>query len=103
MMHHPVSKLLAASTLALAVSLSLSGCDNAASKSDKTSSVDEILLIAPEDLTTVHSNAFASGPSITGTIQPEIDAKVLQMRPDQAIELGQKGRNLVLQQGQFLA
>jgi membrane fusion protein (multidrug efflux system) len=29
------------------------------------------LLISPEDLLTVHSNALASGPSITGSVQPE--------------------------------
>ena len=29
------------------------------------------LLIAPEDLHTVHSNALAAGPSITGSVQPE--------------------------------
>lgn len=29
------------------------------------------LLISPEDLHTVHNNALASGPSITGSVQPE--------------------------------
>jgi membrane fusion protein (multidrug efflux system) len=71
MLRHSISTLLVASTLAVAVSLTLSGCNNAASKSDKASTTAEILLIAPEDLTTVRSNAFASGPSISGTIQPE--------------------------------
>jgi len=71
MTRHPVSKLLAASALTLAISLSLSGCNNATSKADKNAAAAEVLLIAPEDLTTLHTNAFASGPSITGTIQPE--------------------------------
>ena len=71
MTRHPVSKLLAVSTLTLAISLSLAGCNNASSKADKTSAVAEVLLIAPEDLTTLHTNPFASGPSITGAIQPE--------------------------------
>jgi len=71
MLRHSISTLLVASTLSIAVSMTLSGCNNAASKSEKASTGTEILLIAPEDLTTVHSNAFASGPAISGTIQPE--------------------------------
>lgn len=48
----------------------LSGCNNNAPKSDETAAT-EILQIAPEDLITIHTDAFASGPSITGSIQPE--------------------------------
>ena len=71
MLRHSISTLLVASTLAIAVSLTLTGCKNASSKSEKTSATAEILLIAPEDITTIRSNAFASGPAISGTIQPE--------------------------------
>lgn len=71
MLRHTLSTLLVASTLALAVSITLTGCNNASSKADKTAVSTEILLIAPEDITTIHSNSFASGPSITGAIQPE--------------------------------
>lgn len=73
MLRHPVSRLLTTSTLALAVTatlLSLSGCHNADSKSAKNGATD-VLLIAPEDITTVHTSSFASGPVITGAIQPE--------------------------------
>jgi len=71
MLRHPISPLLIASALAVALSLALGGCNNASSKSDKSSDTAGILLIAPEDVSTLHTNAFASGPSITGTIQPE--------------------------------
>ena len=74
MLRQPISPLLVACTLAIAVSLTLSGCNNAASKSDKTATSADVLLIAPEDTTTIHSNAFASGPTITGAIQPEKNA-----------------------------
>ena len=36
-----------------------------------TSTAQRPLLISPEDLLTVRSNALASGPSITGSVQPE--------------------------------
>jgi RND family efflux transporter MFP subunit len=61
--------------IALAVATSLVACgkppgaaEGAAKGEDKKSTR---LLIAPEDLLTVHSNALASGPVITGSIQPE--------------------------------
>lgn len=71
MLRHFLSPLLLVPTLAVAVSVSLSGCDNASPKSEKSAHATETLLIAPEDISILHSNAFASGPSITGTIQPE--------------------------------
>ncbi|MET3121543.1 membrane fusion protein (multidrug efflux system) [Oxalobacteraceae bacterium GrIS 2.11] len=71
MLRQPISTLLLASTIAFALSVSLSACNNAASKADKNATATETLQIAPEDLTKLHSNAFASGPSITGAIQPE--------------------------------
>jgi len=71
MTQHIYYKLFLASALAAAVSFTLSGCGNASSKADKSADNVEILLIASEDLTTLHSSAFASGPSITGTLQPE--------------------------------
>ena len=71
MLRHTFPKLLVASTLAMAVSLALTGCNNATSKSDKSSAAADVLLVAPEDITTIHSNQFASGPTITGAIQPE--------------------------------
>jgi len=71
MLRHPLSKLLVASTLAMAVSMTLTGCNSASSKSEKNAASADILLIAPEDVATIHSNQFASGPSITGAIQPE--------------------------------
>ena len=60
--------------IALAVATSLVACgkppgaDGAAKGEEKKTTK---LLIAPEDLLTVHSDALASGPVITGSIQPE--------------------------------
>ena len=71
MLRPRISTCLMATTLAIAVSCALTGCNNAASKADKTAEATEALLITPEDLATVHSNALTSGPSITGAIQPE--------------------------------
>ncbi|PRC94946.1 efflux RND transporter periplasmic adaptor subunit [Solimicrobium silvestre] len=70
MLPYSRSTLFVSTTLAIAAFACLSGCNNASSKSDKAT-VADILLIAPEDLTTIHTNAFASGPSITGSVQPE--------------------------------
>jgi len=71
MLRQPVTKLLVTSTLALSVAMTLGGCNNATSRADRSAAGPETLLIAPEDVTTLHSNAFTSGPSISGTIQPE--------------------------------
>jgi membrane fusion protein, multidrug efflux system len=61
----------------LATSLTaLSGCGNvggtgAAAANASTPAAKPALLISPEDVLTVRSNALASGPSITGSVQPE--------------------------------
>jgi membrane fusion protein, multidrug efflux system len=61
--------------IALAVATSLVACgkppgaDEGAAKGEDKKTTR--LLIAPEDLLTIHSNALASGPVITGSIQPE--------------------------------
>lgn len=47
----------------------LNGCHKAPPSNNATST--ETLRIAPEDITTIHANAHASGPIITGSIQPE--------------------------------
>lgn len=51
------------------VALGLSGCNKAVEKTDKTTGLT--LLVAAEDVYIVRSNALASGPSITGSVQPE--------------------------------
>ncbi len=71
MSQSPKFKLQATAILAAAALLTaLTGCHNASSTADKTAKAD-VLMVAPEDVLTVHTNAFASGPSITGSIQPE--------------------------------
>jgi membrane fusion protein (multidrug efflux system) len=53
------------------VAATLVACGKASEKSDKGAAATSALLISPEDLVTVRSNALASGPSITGSVQPE--------------------------------
>ena len=59
--------------LALVIASTLAACGKGPDKSDKSANAaaDKPLLISPEDLYTVRNNALASGPSITGSVQPE--------------------------------
>ncbi|MEP7155478.1 MAG: efflux RND transporter periplasmic adaptor subunit [Betaproteobacteria bacterium] len=63
----PVFAILVASTLA--------ACNQAPGKTEKDAAAakdkERPLLISAEDLHTVRSNALASGPTITGSVQPE--------------------------------
>lgn len=52
-------------------SASASASASGASASAKSAAAAPALLIAPEDMLTVESNGLASGPVITGSIQPE--------------------------------
>ena len=51
--------------------LTLAACGKAPAAIDKNAASARPLLISPEDLFTVRNNALASGPTITGTVQPE--------------------------------
>ena len=56
----------------LALLVSLSACQKSSDKDDAANAAaSEALLIAPEDLIEVRNNTLASGPSITGSVQPE--------------------------------
>ena len=59
--------------LVVMVAATLVACSKGSEKSDKGAGAASAspLLISPEDLLTVRSNALASGPSITGSVQPE--------------------------------
>lgn len=59
--------------LVVMVAATLVACSKSSEKSDKGAGAASAspLLISPEDLLTVRSNALASGPSITGSVQPE--------------------------------
>ncbi|MBI3285474.1 MAG: efflux transporter periplasmic adaptor subunit, partial [Burkholderiales bacterium] len=65
--------------LSIVLAFSLSACNKggkapdsaSASASAAAAANDKPLLITAEDLTTVQSNALASGPVITGSVQPE--------------------------------
>jgi len=49
----------------------LAGCGKGPGAGSPASGAQSPLLIAPEDLFTVRSNALSTGPSITGSVQPE--------------------------------
>ena len=59
--------------LFLVLALALAACNRGpdAGKKDAKAANSAPLLIAPEDVHTVRSSALASGPAITGSIQPE--------------------------------
>jgi RND family efflux transporter MFP subunit len=59
--------------IVVALVTSLTACDKFPGKGDKKDSADAPpkLSIAPEDLITIKTSALASGPVITGSIQPE--------------------------------
>ncbi|MGH8262314.1 MAG: biotin/lipoyl-binding protein, partial [Steroidobacteraceae bacterium] len=49
----------------------LAGCGKGPAADKAASQAEKSLLIAAEDLYTVQSNALTTGPSITGSVQPE--------------------------------
>jgi membrane fusion protein (multidrug efflux system) len=51
--------------------VSFAGCGKGASGNTPAKEAQAKMLISPEDLLTVSSSALASGPSITGSIEPE--------------------------------
>lgn len=60
--------------LAAVLATSLTACDKSPGKGDskkEASAQPAKLVIAPEDFITVQANAVASGPVVTGSIQPE--------------------------------
>jgi len=57
--------------LVLALASALAACNKGTEVADKAAVVAADVLIAPEDLITVRSGNLASGPVITGSIQPE--------------------------------
>lgn len=80
--------MLRKTILVLAIASALVACSKDAKDPGKPGDAKPAqLLVAPEDLLTVHSNALASGPVITGSVQPgrkadlraEVSAVVLQV------------------------
>ena len=87
-MFRPASPLLLSLLLISALASFVAACGKAPATTDKNSALNaRPLLISPEDVVTVRSTALASGPTITGTVQPErradlraeIQAVVLQV------------------------
>jgi RND family efflux transporter MFP subunit len=69
-------RTLAILVLALAAAGCKPGAPDAAKDAKAAAAKAPPLLLAAEDLVTIHNNALASGPTITGTIQPERRADV---------------------------
>jgi membrane fusion protein (multidrug efflux system) len=73
--HRVINRNRTLRQVGLAVSLislfGLVGCDKGAAGDKKEKEATAKMLLAPEDVLTVSSNALASGPSITGSIEPE--------------------------------
>ncbi|MEO7108424.1 MAG: efflux RND transporter periplasmic adaptor subunit [Rhodoferax sp.] len=59
--------------IVVALATSLTACDKFPGKGDKkdAAAAPAKLVIAPEDVLTIRANALASGPVVTGSIQPE--------------------------------
>ena len=65
--------------LVIAIASALAACNKGPNDADKKLGKEEapkVLSISPEDILTVQSNALASGPVVTGSIQPERKADV---------------------------
>ena len=65
--------------LVLAIASALAACNKGPKEGDKKEGATEapkVLSISPEDILTVQSNSLASGPVVTGSIQPERKADV---------------------------
>jgi RND family efflux transporter MFP subunit len=62
--------MLRQTILALFIAATLAACNKGPDKSAAAAN-ERPLLLATEDLLTVRNNALASGPSITGSVQPE--------------------------------
>ena len=91
--------------LVLAIGAALAGCNKGtvdATKEGKDKKAAVQLTISPEDLVTVQSSALASGPVVTGSIQPErkadlraeVSAVVLQVLKENG-DIVKKGDLLV--------
>ena len=87
MLQRKSPSLILAASISLSFVLLLTACNKAPDSSAKAAAPAASLLIASEDLLTVRTNSLASGPSITGSVQPErradlraeISAVVLQV------------------------
>lgn len=66
--------MLRKSLAALAVVAALAACNKAPSAPDAAASAARSWLIAPEDVLTLENTALASGPVVTGSVQPERNA-----------------------------
>lgn len=97
--HARVLTLAATSILAVSLAFSLTACNKpgaagpSAASAAKAASAATTLLLAPEDLLTLTPSRLASGPVITGSIQPE-------KRADLRAELGAVVLQVLKENGQ---
>ena len=87
----------------LAITLTLAGCGKGLGGSEAATAAPAApLLIAPEDVATVHNSTLASGPSITGTIQPERRADLRAEVPAMVLKVSKENGDIV-KRGDLLA
>lgn len=73
----------------------LAGCGKGPSADPSASEAAGPLLISPEDLYTVRSNALTTGPSITGSVQPERRADLRAEVPAVVLQVLKENGELV--------
>jgi hypothetical protein len=89
--------------LVLVLVSSIAACNKTPEKADQAAraAAELPLLISPEDLITVHTGDLASGPVITGSVEPERradhhEARRWQVRLDEDARVAVRERNLSL-------
>ena len=80
--------MLRAALFAVVFGFCLTACNKPPAKPKTTSAADAAtLMITPEDLVTISTNVLASGPAVTGTIQPERRADLRAELPSVVLQV----------------
>jgi len=87
----------------LSISLALAGCGQGAGGPQAAPTTPPTpLLLSPEDVATVQNSTLASGPAITGTIQPERRADLRAEVPAMVLKVSRENGDVV-KRGDLLA
>ncbi len=88
--------MLRKTLLVLAIAAALAACSKGAKDPAAGASAAPVqLLVAPEDLLTVSSNALASGPVVTGSVQPERKADLRAEVPAVVLQVLKENGDIV--------